>query len=217
MYVVVCLMLVAVLAVGCGGEDQTVRPATDADTVGLPEEERNYVSCLRKVGLRVRVPASVRKLASEGEYEKRTRNGVEGRFNLSFYVFDKRQHPTKEQIAAARECEEVRGSADKSGPPERSSLPGSSRPGSYVEASTPGSGGFIETPQSLSTRGVPRKFEGAQRRIYAQAKYACGQTPKGFARSMNALDLADLYSKVFAKAWRQAAVEGCRAGLRRKR
>ena len=123
---VVCLILVAVLAVGCGGENLTVEPATDADTAEPPREERNYIP----------------------------------------------------------------------------------------EASTPGSGGFIETPQTLSTEGVPGRFEGAERRVYAQAEHVCGQLPKRVVRSMNAIDFADLHSKVFPKAWRHAAREGCRAGLR---
>jgi hypothetical protein len=33
---------------------------------------------------------------------------------------------------------------------------------------------------------------------------------------MTALDLPGLHSKVFPKAWRQAALEGCRAGLGKK-
>ena len=210
MRVIACLTLVAALAVGCGGEDQRP-PATDADTAGLPQEERTYVACLRKAGIKVRLPAAVRKLAREGDYEKQTRKGVEGRFNLFFYMFDKRQRATKEQIAAARDCEKVRGPADTSSQPHPGSR--SSRPGSYVEASTPGSGGFIETPKSLSTREVPPEFEGGERRIYAEAEHVCGETPKRSVRAMTASDLADLYSKVFAKAWREAAREGCRKGL----
>jgi hypothetical protein len=200
---VVFLILLAALAVGCGGENLTVQPATDADTAGLPEEERNYVSCLRKAGIKVRVPSSVRKLATE-----------EGGLNLFFYSFDKREPATKEQVAAARECEKIRGSAGKASPPAPARRPDPSGPGRYMEASTPGSGGFIETPQSLSTKAVPGRFEGAERRVYAQAEHVCGQLPKRVVRSMTALNLPDLHSRLFPKAWRQAALEGCRAGLR---
>jgi hypothetical protein len=49
------------------------------------------------------------------------------------------------------------------------------------EASTPGSGGFIETPQAKvdeAARDAPDTFEGEERQIYGQAKAACAGFPK---------------------------------------
>src|SRR5688572_12099018 len=101
-------MLVAALAAGCGDGEETMRPATDADTAGLPQKERDFIACLRKAGINVRVPSAVRRLVKKDDYQRRTRHGVEVRFNLFFYMFDKRQRVTKKQVAAARECERVR-------------------------------------------------------------------------------------------------------------
>jgi hypothetical protein len=101
--IVACLMLVAAVGGGCGDGNQN-QPPTDADTIGLPQEQRAYVACLRKAGIKVRVPDAVRRLAKKGEYVKRTPHGVEGQTNFFFFLFDKKQRLTKEQAASMREC-----------------------------------------------------------------------------------------------------------------
>jgi hypothetical protein len=83
------------------------------------------------------------------------------------------------------------------------------------EASTPGSGGFIETPQAKvdeAARDAPDTFEGEERQIYGQAKAACAGFPKKVARR-NLTLFADALAQG-DKARRRAALEGCRAGLK---
>ena len=83
------------------------------------------------------------------------------------------------------------------------------------EASTPGSGGFIETPQAEVDKAAgdaPDTFEGEERRTYGVAKITCAQTPKWVAR-LNLTGLADILGRD-DKALRRAALEGCRAGLK---
>jgi hypothetical protein len=106
---IVCLMLLAGITAGCGGGENAMRQATDADTAGLPQSERNHIACLRKAGIHVRVPSDLRRLVKGGEHTRRIPHGVEGRRNLLFfYLFDKRQRLTKEQLVAARRCDQVR-------------------------------------------------------------------------------------------------------------
>jgi hypothetical protein len=83
------------------------------------------------------------------------------------------------------------------------------------EASTPGSGGFIETPQAKvdkAARDAPDTFEGEERQIYGQAKTACAGFPQKVARR-NLTLFADVLARG-DKTRRRAALEGCRAGLK---
>ena len=101
-----CVVAIAALLAGCGGGDDgdSTRPVvTDRDTVGLPDYMRKSVACWRGVGVKVRVPAAVRRLVERGEFKGETSQGVETGF-LSFLLFDKKQEVTQAQFRAARKC-----------------------------------------------------------------------------------------------------------------
>jgi hypothetical protein len=94
--------------------------------------------------------------------------------------------------------------------------------GKPFEVSTPGTGGFIETPQ-LKKGKKPKtgaaKWTGQNRENYEIAKFACGAfSRKKVARdlgitSTDPIDLAQKYSEGYRGPFRQAAFEGCLAGL----
>jgi hypothetical protein len=106
-----CGVLIAALLVsGCGGGDDdggARRPPTDPDTVGLPDYMRKTVACWREAGVKVRVPAAVRRLVKRGEFKGETPKGVETGL-LSFLLFDKKQTLTQAQFRAARKCYDER-------------------------------------------------------------------------------------------------------------
>lgn len=103
----VCIVLATALLAGCGGdEDSGARePPLDADTAGLPDYMRRTVACLREAGVKVRVPAAVRRLVERGEFKGDPRRGAEPGL-LSFLYFEKGQKFTEAQILAARRCSE---------------------------------------------------------------------------------------------------------------
>ena len=106
--VAVCLVVVSALAAGCGDDAKESPPtATDRDTVGLPQYMRDTVACLREAGIKVRVPAAVRRLLKRREFQGQAPQGVEGGY-LFFLAFDKDQKLTQAQILAARKCYEKR-------------------------------------------------------------------------------------------------------------
>jgi hypothetical protein len=109
--------------------------------------------------------------------------------------------------------------------------------------STPGSGGFIETPQErvperdrdrervdeLGTatpdvKTVPETgaaiFTGAHRDNYIRARAVCGALPRKKVardlgvRSTNPFVIADAFARDYRPAFRQAAFEGCVVGLK---
>jgi hypothetical protein len=92
------------------------------------------------------------------------------------------------------------------------------------ETTTPGSGGFIETPQAKvdeAARDAPDSFEGEERRTYGLAKAVCAQLAKrksarpSLTLFANALAQRDTQrGKGRRAAIRRAAMEGCRAGLK---
>ena len=85
------------------------------------------------------------------------------------------------------------------------------------EASTPGSGGFIETPQvkvdEAAARDAPDTSRARERQIYGQAKAACAGFPKKVARRNLTLFAVRTLGRG-DKTRRRVAMEGCRAGLK---
>jgi hypothetical protein len=92
-----------------------------------------------------------------------------------------------------------------------------------VEASTPGSGGFIETPQARKGQEVPEIryapdgaaiFSGIHRDAYLRARTACRRLAR--ARSRNSYRVAAAYAaRRDAELW-QPAFEGCIVGIGRR-
>jgi hypothetical protein len=81
------------------------------------------------------------------------------------------------------------------------------------EASTPGSGGFIETSKAEVDRAAaeaPEEFKGEERQIYGEAKVVCAQVPRRVVQRNVAL-----FAETLARGretGRRAALAGCRAG-----
>ena len=107
--VAICLVLIATMAAGCGGgASDDSRPApTDPDTAGLPSYVRESVACLREAGIKVRVPAAVRRLLRKQKEEDQESLGAQAGF-LTFLYYDKRQKLTSTQLQAARTCTDGR-------------------------------------------------------------------------------------------------------------
>jgi hypothetical protein len=85
------------------------------------------------------------------------------------------------------------------------------------EASTPGSGGFIETPQAevdKAARDAPDTFKGEERQIYAQAKAVCEAFSKTVMRKgkPNLAVFRETLAQGHKGGSRRAALQGCRAG-----
>jgi hypothetical protein len=84
------------------------------------------------------------------------------------------------------------------------------------ETTTPGSGGFIETPQAKvdeAARDAPDNFEGEERQTYGRAKAVCARLSKRVARP-NLTLFAEAIAQGDKAQLRRAAREGCRAGLK---
>ena len=101
----VCVVLVATALAGCGGgSDESPNPPSDPDTVGLPSYIRESVACLREAGIKVRVPAALRRLIKRQKNEGEPL-GAEAGF-LTFLSYDRKQKLTPTQLQAARTCTE---------------------------------------------------------------------------------------------------------------
>ena len=104
--VVVCVVLITAALAGCGGDsDESPNPPSDPDTVGLPSYMREAVACLRDAGIRVRVPAAVRRLLRKQKNNGQDSLGAQAGF-LTFLYYDRKQKLTSTQLQAARTCTE---------------------------------------------------------------------------------------------------------------
>jgi hypothetical protein len=103
----ICLVLIAILLVGCGGDgdDKPSRAPSDPDTVGLPSYIRESVACLREAGIKVRVPAAFRRLLRKPKETGQDALGAQAGF-LTFLYYDRKQKLTPTQLQAARTCTE---------------------------------------------------------------------------------------------------------------
>jgi hypothetical protein len=105
-----CIVLIAALLSGCGGGDDdsgSRPPAADRGTAELPGYMRKTMACLRGAGIRVRVPAALRRALKRGDFRGKSAQGVEGGF-LFFLAFDRKQKFTQAQFRAARRCYDER-------------------------------------------------------------------------------------------------------------
>lgn len=92
----------ALLLGGCGARDT---PPLTRDPAGFPKEMRQQIACLREAGLKFEVPASVRKMAKQPAYTKKTAHSSEGRYPpILFFIVPTKPKPTKRQVEAYGDC-----------------------------------------------------------------------------------------------------------------
>jgi hypothetical protein len=102
--IALCAVVIATALAGCGGDsDESPKPPTDPDTVGLPSYVRESVACLREAGIKVRVPIAMRKLLRTQKSKGQEAFGAQAGF-LTFLSYDRTQKLTPTQLQAARTC-----------------------------------------------------------------------------------------------------------------